>query len=104
MADQQQEEKEYTCSVWSAFDEMQLCFTVVPQVKHYYRYGTFRNCSEALENFKFCASMKGKPRAEAQRLIKEREEAKYDKKIHDRSSKAVWTLRSQPPPNFPPPV
>ncbi|TPX70830.1 hypothetical protein SpCBS45565_g01485 [Spizellomyces sp. 'palustris'] len=99
---QANESKKYTCSVWAAFDKMQLCYTVLPQVKHYYRYGSWRDCSEAREEFNFCLRMKGKNRKEAERLIREREEAKYDKKINERPSRAVWELRTEPPPNFPP--
>ncbi|KAI8921966.1 hypothetical protein DFJ77DRAFT_444801 [Powellomyces hirtus] len=96
------EKKEYTCSVWSAFDKMQLCYTVIPQVKNYYRYGTFRDCSEARADFNFCLKMKGKNRVEAERMIKEREETRYDKKVNERPSRDIWELRTEPPRDFPP--
>ncbi|KAI8591910.1 hypothetical protein BDZ88DRAFT_449912 [Geranomyces variabilis] len=91
-----------TCSLWTAFDKMQLCYTAIPQVKHYYRYGTFRDCSAAREEFNFCLKTKGKGRAVAERMIREREETRYDIKVHERPSKSVWELRTEPPPNFPP--
>ncbi|KAI8823280.1 hypothetical protein BJ741DRAFT_541639 [Chytriomyces cf. hyalinus JEL632] len=34
-------------SVWAAMDTLQLCYTPIPQIKHYYRYGTLRGCSSA---------------------------------------------------------
>ncbi|KAJ3020452.1 hypothetical protein HKX48_000791 [Thoreauomyces humboldtii] len=91
-----------TCSVWAAFDQMQLCYTVIPQVKHYYRYGTFRDCSEARADFNFCLKMKTKNRLDAEREMQEREDAKYDKKINERPSRDIWELRTEPPHNFPP--
>ncbi|KAJ3182291.1 hypothetical protein HDU85_003334 [Gaertneriomyces sp. JEL0708] len=89
------EPKSYSCSVWAAFDKMQLCYTVIPQVKHYYRYGTFRDCSEAREDFQFCLKMKRKSKGEAERLIREREESKYEKKVTERPSRSVWEVNNR---------
>ncbi|KAI9088325.1 hypothetical protein DFS34DRAFT_609959 [Phlyctochytrium arcticum] len=95
---------EYTCSMWTAFDKVQLCYTAIPQAKYYYRYGKLRDCSQIRSDFAFCFAMKTKSKAEANRLIAHREEELYDRKVEDRPSKAVWELRSQPPPNFPPTI
>ncbi|KAJ3326528.1 hypothetical protein HDU76_012837 [Blyttiomyces sp. JEL0837] len=91
-------------TVWAAFDKLQLCYTVIPQVKHYYRYGTLRDCTEARKDFTFAMSIKSKNRTEALRLVKEREEMKYHKKVAERPSIGVWELRTEPPPDFPPKV
>ncbi|KAJ3133500.1 hypothetical protein HDU90_005820 [Geranomyces variabilis] len=80
---------------------MQLCYTAIPQVKHYYRYGTFRDCSAAREEFNLVLKQRAKA-APLQRMIREREETRYDIKVHERPSKSVWELRTKPPPNFPP--
>ncbi|KAI9205634.1 uncharacterized protein BJ171DRAFT_501024 [Polychytrium aggregatum] len=90
------------CSVWDAFDKMQLCYTLIPQVKHYYRYGNFRDCTADREEFNFCLKMKMKSRPVAEKLIRERRDLKYQQKITERSSLDIWELRSSPPENFPP--
>ncbi|KAJ3158808.1 hypothetical protein HDU86_002491 [Geranomyces michiganensis] len=95
-------DKRPTCSLWTAFDKMQLCYTAIPQIKHYYRYGTFRDCSAAREEFNFCLKTKGKGRAAAEKMIREREETRYETKVNERPSKGIWELRTEPPPNFPP--
>ncbi|KAJ3013391.1 UNVERIFIED_CONTAM: hypothetical protein HDU68_000717 [Siphonaria sp. JEL0065] len=91
-------------SVWTAIDNLQLCYTVIPQMKHYYRYGTFRDCTEARKEVMFAVRMKGKTNEEAKMIVKDREESKFQAKITERSSCNVWTLRTEPPPNFPPKV
>ena len=52
--------------VWAAFDTFQLCYTVIPQAKHYYRYGTFRDCSKARQDLLFAMSLKTKSQTEAE--------------------------------------
>ncbi|KAJ3130906.1 hypothetical protein HK100_007209 [Physocladia obscura] len=91
-------------SLWTALDNVQLCYTVIPQMKHYYRYGTFRNCADARRELSFAFSLKGKSEEEQIEITRQREDAKFEKKITERSSSAVWTLRTEPPPNFPPKV
>ena len=54
-----------TCSVWEAFDQMQLCYTMVPQIKNYYRYGEWKDCSKFREKFYFCLSTKNMSTEEA---------------------------------------
>ncbi|RKO83508.1 hypothetical protein BDK51DRAFT_18619, partial [Blyttiomyces helicus] len=82
----------YSCSVVQAFDDLQLCFTIGPQVKHLYRYGSFRNCGFLYDEFVFCSLMKSKSESEAQRLLRERREAQYENKIVERPSREVWKV------------
>ncbi|KAI9347212.1 hypothetical protein BDR26DRAFT_834318, partial [Obelidium mucronatum] len=91
-------------SVWAAFDTFQLCYTVIPQMKSYYRYGTFRDCTQARKDLLFAMSLKAKDKQEALMIVRDREQSKYNAKITTRSSTNVWTLRTEPPPNFPPKV
>ncbi|KAI9342188.1 hypothetical protein DFJ73DRAFT_530884 [Zopfochytrium polystomum] len=91
-------------SAWAAFDTMQLCYTVIPQARHYYRYGTFRDCARARRDFVFAMSLKGLSRAEAERRVVEREVEHYVKKVTERPSRDVWELRDAPPVGFPPTV
>ncbi|KAJ3203520.1 hypothetical protein HDU82_006528 [Entophlyctis luteolus] len=89
-------------SLWTALDNLQLCYTVIPQIKHFYRYGTLRNCAGAREEVSFAFSLKGKTEEEKRRMVLERSESKFDNKIKQRSSSTVWTLRTEPPADFPP--
>ncbi|KAJ3065995.1 hypothetical protein HDU98_010674 [Podochytrium sp. JEL0797] len=91
-------------SLWAAFDTLQLCYTVIPQMKSYYRYGSFRDCKQARKDFMFALRLKGKSDEEAAYLAKERDDGNFRKKITERSSEGVWQLRSEPPANFPPQV
>jgi hypothetical protein len=93
---------EETCSLMEAFDKMQLCYTLIPQVKNYYRYGEFKDCSTLRRDFNFCLSTKTKNKQEASEMIKQRNMKKNIDKFHFRSSAEVWELRQEPPPNFPP--
>ncbi|KAI8611972.1 hypothetical protein BC830DRAFT_1068192 [Chytriomyces sp. MP71] len=89
-------------SVWAAIDTLQLCYTAIPQAKHYYRYGTFRDCAPARKELAFALSLKAKSIEEATQLVKEREENKFKAKLTQRTSDGIWKLRTEPPPNFPP--
>jgi hypothetical protein len=46
------------CSLWEAFDQMQLCYTMIPQIKNYYRYGEWKDCSRFKNKFYLCLSTK----------------------------------------------
>ncbi|KAI8835805.1 hypothetical protein BJ741DRAFT_549455 [Chytriomyces cf. hyalinus JEL632] len=89
-------------SVWAAMDTLQLCYTPIPQIKHYYRYGTLRDCSSARRELFFAMSLKSKSEEEAIQIARERQEERFRDKITKRTSDGVWTLRTEPPPNFPP--
>ncbi|TPX44934.1 hypothetical protein SeMB42_g04161 [Synchytrium endobioticum] len=95
---------EYECSAWAAMDALQLCFTPLPQLRHYYRYGAWKSCSAYRKEFVFCLQMKGKSHEDAQDLIKEYHEDKLKKKFQQRSSVGVWQIRDKPPADFPPPL
>lgn len=90
--------------MWKAFDEVQLCYMAAAQARHYYRYGEFRNCSQAREKFMFCASLSLKTAEEQEKLLDEKAKEVYYKKILDRPSRLVWSLRTDPPKDFPPQV
>ncbi|RKP00977.1 hypothetical protein CXG81DRAFT_3885, partial [Caulochytrium protostelioides] len=92
---------QYTCSINSLFNQFQLCFTPIPQVKQWYRHGTYRSCKKEREELMFCVGLTGKPKAEQQRRIKERQDAQRHLKMTQRPSQAVWALRTAPPPGFP---
>ena len=47
-----------------AFDKLQLCFTVFPQLKHYYRYGELRDCTKERLHFAHILSIKTKSKKE----------------------------------------
>jgi hypothetical protein len=47
-----------TCSLMQAFDRLQLCFTVFPQMTEYYRFGRLKECRIEREDFNFCWSTK----------------------------------------------
>ncbi|KAJ3281720.1 hypothetical protein HDU79_010534 [Rhizoclosmatium sp. JEL0117] len=79
-------------SVWRALDTLQLCYTVIPQMKHYYRYGTFRDCAQARRDLTFAMSLKSKSEEEAMAIVRERDETHYRTKITERSSIGVWTV------------
>ncbi|KAI8909018.1 hypothetical protein EDD86DRAFT_148120 [Gorgonomyces haynaldii] len=53
-----------TCSLWEAFDKLQLCYTIAPQMKHYYRFGAFKDCQELRDEFNFCWTARGKTNVE----------------------------------------
>ena len=48
------------CSLWEAFDKLQLCTTISPQMKNYYRYGELRDCRLEREDFSFCWNVRYK--------------------------------------------
>ena len=57
------------CSLLEAFDEMQLCYTMIPQIKNYYRYGEWKDCSRFKDKFYVCLSTKTMPANEAKVIL-----------------------------------
>jgi Protein of unknown function (DUF3128) len=86
---------EEECSLLKAFDNLQLCFTVFPQAKHYYRYGEFKDCRIAREEFSFCLSTKTLSKQDALAKIAERNAEKSKKNKENRPSveAGIWELR-----------
>lgn len=68
-------------SVVEAFDKMQLCYTVFPQLKHYYRFGELRDCSKERKYFNDC-------------LVKKKTDSKGDDDDDqpDRPSSQYWDI------------
>ncbi|KAL2915429.1 hypothetical protein HK105_205045 [Polyrhizophydium stewartii] len=97
-------EEPLTCSMWAAADNLQLCYTALPQLKNYYRYGKWKDCTPLREELFFCWSLRSMPAAAAQAAMRARAEAKDHAKFKQRPSLDVWELRTEPPPNFPPRV
>ncbi|KAH6581758.1 hypothetical protein BASA60_002251 [Batrachochytrium salamandrivorans] len=102
MDEQPQSEQEYSCSIWSAFDKAQVCYTVLPQLKNYYRYGQWKDCSAAVKEMTFCMSLQTMSRKEKQLALKAHAQERHDVKFNQRPSKDIWEIRTEPPPNFPP--
>ena len=65
---------------------------IAPQVKHYYRYGEFKDCKKLRENFSFCWNVRGKSEMEQHHLIEEREARLNYQKNKERPSRAVWEV------------
>ncbi|KAI8918698.1 hypothetical protein BC831DRAFT_482892 [Entophlyctis helioformis] len=86
------EQEPLTCSAWDAFDKAQLCFTVGPQFKHFYRFGTWKDCSPLVSDFTFCWSLRNKSEADAQQLLRERAEKKLLGKTVQRPSIDIWEV------------
>lgn len=92
----------YDCSMWKAFDEVQLCYMAAAQARHYYRHGSFRDCSVAREKFMFCAGLAMKPKDVQEKMLDDKAREHYFNKIINRPSATVWKLRTEPPRDFPP--
>ena len=66
---------------------------LIPQTRHYYRYGTFKDCSWTREEFMFCYNVrKKKDQQEARWLYKEYLDNKEYKKRYERESSDVWKV------------
>ncbi|KAJ1984253.1 hypothetical protein H4R34_000765 [Dimargaris verticillata] len=94
-------EQPLECSVRRAIDELFSCVSLGHQAMHYYRYGRRKDCQVKRENLKFCLKVNLKPEAEKQRLLGEREQTKETTLASQPNCLDVWTLRTEPLPNFP---
>ncbi|KAI8897636.1 hypothetical protein BC833DRAFT_526834 [Globomyces pollinis-pini] len=93
-----------SCSVMTAFDKLQLCYTISPQMTYYYRYGKIKDCSRLQSELTFCVSTKAMSRKDAHDAIVKRELENDLAKTTQRPSLDVWDLREKPLENFPPPI
>lgn len=85
----------YSCSVWEAFDEMQLCYTLSPQLKNYYRFGSFKDCSHLKQKFNACLNSKRMSNEDSQRVLQEvydREQERMQIHGKDRPTKDIWKV------------
>ncbi|KAI9230231.1 MAG: hypothetical protein DHS80DRAFT_29015 [Piptocephalis tieghemiana] len=86
----------------SAFDELAFCFSLGRQARHLYRYGVRGDCSSVFAHFRFCLSLKTKSAEEARDAMVAKEWERARKAASGPSSQDVWSIRSQPPKDFPP--
>ncbi|TCD64874.1 hypothetical protein EIP91_003540 [Steccherinum ochraceum] len=85
------------------FDDFLLCHVMSAQVKSLYRYGKMTECSQKLEDFKFCMSSKGMhPEEKRDAWIQRRAEWWANRRIA-KSSEDVWDIRTEPLKDYPPP-
>ena len=63
------------------FDKMQICFTILPQARNYYRFGKFKDCKKERKSLLDCI-WKGK-------AVDDTEEPTL---VKTRSSVVVWDL------------
>ncbi|KAJ3485166.1 hypothetical protein NLI96_g5152 [Meripilus lineatus] len=84
------------------FDDFLLCHVIASQVKSLYRYGQMSECSNKLEDFKFCMSSKSMhPEEKREAWIRRRAEWWAQRRLAQ-SSEDVWEVRTEPLKNFPP--
>ncbi|KAL4252663.1 hypothetical protein ABKN59_005326 [Abortiporus biennis] len=86
----------------SLFDNFLLCHVVNAQVKSLYRYGRMSECSQKLEDFKFCMSNKSlHPEEKRDVWIRRRAEWWATRRL-TKSSEDIWDIRTEPLKNYPP--
>ncbi|KAF9166573.1 hypothetical protein DFQ26_007494 [Actinomortierella ambigua] len=83
--------------VSDAINELFACSSLGSNIRNYYRYGTFRNCTDKYEKVKFCMSLKTNTDQVAQIMIQKREAELRAAKAAQPNSEDVWTVRPGPP-------
>ncbi|KAF9982751.1 hypothetical protein BGZ65_002543 [Modicella reniformis] len=73
------------------------CSSLGSNIRNYYRYGTYRNCTDKYDHLKFCLSIKTKSSEVAQVMIQRRDAELRAKKKNQPNSEDVWTARTHPP-------
>jgi hypothetical protein len=63
-------------------------------IRNYYRFGSYRDCSDKYDHLKFCLSIKTKSSQVAQVMIQKRVAELKAKKRGEPSSEDVWTART----------
>ncbi|KAG0737296.1 hypothetical protein G6F57_001284 [Rhizopus arrhizus] len=81
------------CSAIDAFDAVFNCYRVKEQAKHYYRYGTKKDCEAKWDYFSVCFSTKLKSAEKADAILKAHREATEEKKTGGPSSEDIWERR-----------
>ncbi|KAF9154174.1 hypothetical protein BGX21_004534, partial [Mortierella sp. AD011] len=80
--------------VSDALNQLAICSSLGANVRNYYRYGTYRSCTDKYDHVKFCLSVKTKSSQVAQVMIQKREAEIRAKKRSLPSSEDVWTART----------
>ncbi|RKP14148.1 hypothetical protein BJ684DRAFT_15513 [Piptocephalis cylindrospora] len=101
-ADYEEARLEQRYSLTTAFDEMAFCFSFGRQARHLYRYGVRGDCSSTLSHFRFCLSLKAKSSEDARSAMVAQERERAYQAASGPSSQDVWSIRRQPPSDFPP--
>ncbi|KDN39240.1 hypothetical protein K437DRAFT_270342 [Tilletiaria anomala UBC 951] len=83
-------------SCMNLFDKWATCFALGPQARALYRYGTFQDCKDKLDDFKFCLTLKGMSNEERRQVWIERRAEQSAAKRLQSSSEDVWDLRRSP--------
>ncbi|ORE04245.1 hypothetical protein BCV72DRAFT_18973 [Rhizopus microsporus var. microsporus] len=81
------------CSVIDAFDGLFNCYRVKEQAKHYYRYGTRKDCEAKWDFLSLCFSTKLKSAEQADAMLKAYRQAEEEKKVGRPSSEDIWERR-----------
>ncbi|KAI0812665.1 hypothetical protein BC629DRAFT_1474658 [Irpex lacteus] len=91
-------------SCMTLLDTFLSCHLLNNQMKFLYRYGHMAECAQKAEDFKFCLSNKSLHEEERyEAWIRHRAEW-WAKRRLAKSSEDVWEVRSEPLPNYPPPL
>lgn len=81
------------CSIWHEFDQLQLCFTLSPQLKNYYKYGKWRSCGTEKARFMACINDKSLSKQDQIKSFSKRNIDNQIHKITNRSTKGViWEV------------
>ncbi|KAG0011156.1 hypothetical protein BGZ80_000884 [Entomortierella chlamydospora] len=80
--------------VSDALNQLAICSSLGANVRNYYRYGTYRSCTDKYDHLKFCFSIKTKSSQVAQVMIQKREAEIRAKKRGLPNSEDVWTVRT----------
>ncbi|KAF9920780.1 hypothetical protein FBU30_009290 [Linnemannia zychae] len=83
--------------VSDAMNQLAACSSLGANIRNYYRYGTFKDCSARYDHLKFCLSLKTKSSQVAQVMIQRRDAQIRAQKKRLPNSEDVWTVRSHPP-------
>ncbi|KAG0243167.1 hypothetical protein BGW41_002807 [Actinomortierella wolfii] len=83
--------------VGDALNHLFACSSLGSNIRNYYRYGSFRDCSDKYDHLKFCMSLKTKTHQVAQIMIQKREAELRAAKVAQPNSEDVWSVRPAPP-------
>ncbi|CAO1632100.1 unnamed protein product [Sympodiomycopsis kandeliae] len=85
-------------SCLTLFDAITSCYAMVPQFRHIYRYGHANDCSDKVDDWKFCLSLKGRDKEQKyQAFIERKARAMARRRMPGgNTSEEVWTIRDDP--------
>ncbi|KAF8590958.1 hypothetical protein K439DRAFT_1328449 [Ramaria rubella] len=87
----------------SLLDEFFRCNVLGSQFRTIYRYGHAAHCKGKFEEFKFCLSLKALSAEERRTEWIHRRAEWWARRRLDQSSEDIWSIRTEPLQNFPPP-